>query len=114
MSEFFTEEEVLVRVGPLTREHLSRFVTARMVHPSEGERGRIFRPADLARLELLCDLCDAFEMQDDALDLVMSLIDQLHGVRAELKAVMDALSREPEEVRTRVMESVYVARARGR
>ena len=63
-----------------------------------GEAGLVFRRMDLVRMELLCELSEAFELKDDALGVVISLIDQLHGARAELRAMLDALAREPDEV----------------
>lgn len=111
MSKYFTEEDVLVRVAPLTRQQLGRFVAARVVQPADSPEGRVFRQVDVARLELLCELSDALEIPDETLGVVMSLVDQLHGVRAELKAVMQALEKEPDEVRARVVETVWVARA---
>lgn len=111
MSEFYTEEDVLVRVDPLTRTQLTRFVQARVVAPAHNGQQTLFRRSDLARLELLCELTETFEMRDDALDLVMSLVDQLHGVRAELRAVMEAVEAEPEEVRARVVETLWSRRA---
>lgn len=113
MTEYFNEQDVVAVVHRLTPEKLTRFVEARFVVPAQGSSGKVFRRIDVARLELLCELSDEFEMPDDSVDLVMSLVDQLHGVRGELQAVMQALESESGEVRSRVVETLYLARASG-
>ena len=102
MSEFYSEDEVVATVPGLTRARLVKFVAARIVWPVQGEQGAVYRRVDVARLELLRDLADDFELPDDALAVVMSLVDQLHSVRADLRAVCRAITQEPAEVRERL------------
>lgn len=102
MTEVFTEEETIAAVRRLTRTRLTSFVTAEAVRPSVGERGPCYTRVDIARLELLCDLTDGFELEDDALGLVVNLVDQLHAARAELQALMTAIADEPPETRRRI------------
>lgn len=110
MSEgtFLTEEETLAAVGRLDRAQLSRFVRTEVIRPADAGGRVVYRRVDIARLELLCDLCEDFELNDDALGIVMGLVDQLHGTRSDLVALMRALGEEAEEVRVRV-----TARIRG-
>lgn len=104
MSEgtFLTEEETLAAVGRLDRARLLRFVRTEVIRPADAGGRVVYRRVDVARLELLCDLCDDFELNDDALGIVMGLVDQLHGTRSDLVALMRALGEETEEVRVRV------------
>jgi chaperone modulatory protein CbpM len=110
MTEFFTEEEAIAKVARLTRTRLVSFVQAEIVSPMRGEAGMLYRRMDLVRMELLCELSEEFDLGDDALGVVMSLIDQLHGVRAELRAVLEGIGREPDEVRARIAAAVRDAR----
>ena len=63
----FTRDEVLGRVVRLTRTRLAAYVEAEAVVPEEGEAGPVFAQADVARLDLLCELAEAFDMAPDAL-----------------------------------------------
>ena len=108
----YSEEQVVVAVGRLTESRLRTFVRADCVRPIETPEGPAFTEADLARLELLCELAEDFELDEDALGIVVSLIDQLHGVRRELRGLVLALAEEPPEVRERVRSAW--ARASGR
>ena len=110
MSRYLTEEDLLAAIPRLTRQRLRRFIEADILVPTESERGRLFGRLDRARAELACELAEDFALHEDALSVMLSLIDQLHGVRGELRAVLRALEREPEEVRRRVSETIWAAR----
>jgi chaperone modulatory protein CbpM len=102
MTAFYSEDEVVATVPGLTRARLIAFVQAEIVWPVQGERGPVYRQVDVARLQLLHDLTDQFEMSDDTLAVVIALIDQLHEVRADLRSVLRAITDEPVEVRQRL------------
>lgn len=106
MTRTYTETEAIEAIQELTGARLVSFVQARIVQPLASPEGPRFREADLARLQLLCDLCESFEMPEETLALVMSLIDQLNTARGDLRALMQAVAAEPDEVRTRIHASV--------
>jgi len=106
MSKHYSEDDVITIVANLTRPRLVAFVEAEVVAPLHLQGGLAFRPVDLARLELLCDLAECFDLDIDALGLVMSLIDQLHGARADLACIMAAVAAEPEDVRARIGDAL--------
>ncbi|WP_102226571.1 hypothetical protein [Acidimangrovimonas sediminis] len=103
---FLSEEEAIAAVARLDRARLTRFVRAEVIRPADSAGHAVYRQVDVARMELLCDLCDDFDLPDDALGMVMGLVDQLHGTRGDLVALMRALGEEPEEVRLRVMHRI--------
>lgn len=111
MTDLFSEDEAVAMVARLTRTRLTSFVDARIVTPVQSRGGPAYRRLDIVRMELLCELSEGFDLEGDALGVVISLIDQLHGVRAELKALVDAVAQEPAEVRERVGRNVLAARA---
>ena len=106
MARHYTEAEVLARIEMLTAPRLTAWLRARIIRPMPSPRGNLYREIDLARLMLLCDLDEDYGLDEDGLRLVMSLLDQSHQLRAELDLLMDALSREPAEVRLRLREVI--------
>lgn len=102
VTEFYSETEVLAAVPRLTPPRLSSFVAARIVLPLIKDDRPAFRRIDLARIELLCDLTEEFDLDDDALGLVISLVDQLHEARRDLRAICTAIADESPEVRSRI------------
>ncbi len=103
MTRLYSETEVISVVDELTDARLVNFVRASIVRPVQSEAGHMmYRDVDIARLQLLCDLSDSYTLSDDALDLVMSLVDQLSTMRGDMRALMQAVACEPDEVRLRI------------
>ncbi|SDC65063.1 hypothetical protein [Ruegeria marina] len=99
MTLFYSESEVIARVTRLTESRLVEYCAANIVVPAQTETGPVYQEIDIARLELACDLHDQYEAEPEAIGLMISLIDQLHGLRAEMRGLMQALDDQPEEVR---------------
>jgi chaperone modulatory protein CbpM len=110
MTRFYSEEEVVVTVSGLTRARLVSYVEAEIVLPVQGEQGPVYRQIDVARLQLLAELTESFDLSEDGLAVVMRLVDQVHALRADLRCVLDAITQEPEEVRARLTRAVRGAR----
>lgn len=104
MPHFYSETEVVATVEGLTVSRLRAFVATRCVAPAERGGGLAFDDADLARLRLLAELAEDFELDADAAALVMSLVDQIHGLRRNLRAIGDAVAEESPEVRARIRD----------
>jgi chaperone modulatory protein CbpM len=109
MSHYYSETEVVATVEGLTVRRLRSFVAANCVAPDEREGRLVFGEADLARLNLLSELSSDFEMDEEAAALVLSLVDQIHGLRRQLRGLGEALADEPADVRARIR-----ARLKGR
>jgi chaperone modulatory protein CbpM len=102
MIRYYSETEVVARVEGLTVARLRAFVAADCVVPVEREGRLGFREADVARLRLLEELADDFGLDEEAAAVVVSLVDQIHGLRRELRRLGEAVAAETPEVRTRI------------
>lgn len=101
MTEYFTEDQALAMVLRLTPEQLAAFVAAGAIVP--GGEGRVFVAGDLARLHLLCEFAEVYDMGPEALAMVMGVIDQMHAARRDRDALLAAIRAEAREVHERVM-----------
>ena len=106
MSKVYTEAEVIVSVTRLTRRQLVRFIDDAFIKPERGEGGYVFRPIDVARLELLCDLHHDLDLDEAALGIVISLVDQLHGARQDLAAMAEAINVLPADMRADILAAI--------
>jgi chaperone modulatory protein CbpM len=104
MSRYYSETEVVAEVQGLTVARLRSFVAAECLVPAERDGRLAFVEADLARARLLAELAADFELDAEAAALVMSLIDQIHGLRRELRALGTAVAAEDANVRRRVRD----------
>lgn len=73
----------------------------------ETSRGqRQFRDADIARARLILDLMGNMGVNEAGVDVVMDLIDQVHGLRGTMGKLMTAISKQERDVQRRLFESI--------
>ncbi|NOC85353.1 hypothetical protein [Ruegeria sp. HKCCD6428] len=109
-----TEKELIETVTRLTSDRLTEYLAAEIVIPEQSDQGLVYQNIDVARLELACELHEQYDMEADALSMMISLIDQLHGLRAELREVLNAIEAQPEPVRQQLVKVIGKARFRRR
>ncbi|WP_170556272.1 hypothetical protein [Ruegeria profundi] len=107
-----TEEELIETITRLTSDRLTEYLAAEIVIPEQSDDGVVYHSIDVARLELACELHEQYDMEADALSMMISLIDQMHGLRAELREVLNAVEAQPDPVRQQLIEVIGTARFR--
>lgn len=107
---FKTRDEILSMIPELSPEALAALTEAGIIQPLLAEGEPRFREIDAARLQLAVELEEMFRLDPEALALVLSLIDQLNGIRGEMRAVLGALAEEPPETRARLRRVIHEIR----
>ncbi len=102
MTDQFTEDDVVAAVTRLTRPQLIRFIEVDFVRPLRAGDGYVFRSVDIARLELLCDLSCDLDLDETAMGIVISLVDQLHAARQDLANLVRVIDTLPDDLRARI------------
>lgn len=109
MTEQFSEDDIVATVTRLTRSRLVNFINCDLVRPELGFDGYVFRRVDIARLELLCDLSLDMNMDEIAIGVVISLLDQLHAARQDLATVTRVINELPDAMREQM--SAYLQKS---
>ncbi|PVA09008.1 hypothetical protein DC366_16350 [Pelagivirga sediminicola] len=99
------ERDVVARVQRVHLRELRLWVREGWVRPSESENGPIFDELDVARIRLVCDLQKDLSLPTDAISVILSLLDQVHGLRRELRTLAEAVDEQPKETRRRIIEA---------
>jgi chaperone modulatory protein CbpM len=76
------------------------------VKPTVGDGDLRFDEVDVARIALIADLGRNLDLEDDTVGLVLSLLDQIHGLRGQLRRVADAIALQPADVRRAIVEAM--------
>lgn len=97
-----TELEVVRAVAPLSLRQLRAWVRRGWIKPLSGEGAAVFTEVDVARVELLAHLRYGVGLSGDAIAMVLSLTDQVYGLRRELRRLARAVEQEPSEVKLRI------------
>ncbi len=99
-----SEREVVATVGGgITVRRLRAWIRDGWVRP--GVDGG-FDEIDVARVRLVCHLRQHLQVNDEAVPVVLSLMDQVYGLRRGLKTLARAVEAQPEEVRREVARAL--------
>ncbi len=99
---FLTETQVLARIDRLSVTRLRTWIEMGCIQPGAGPAPIHFTEADVARLQLLCELSDDLAIEESALPVILSLIDQVHGLRRQLRHFVEAVEGQPAAVRSAI------------
>jgi chaperone modulatory protein CbpM len=98
-------DEVLVHCR-IERVELETWIAREWVLPAREDGGYTFTETDLARVKLICDLTRDLALSEDAMGVVLPLLDQVYGLRASLRRVVDAIGTLPEPTRAQLREQL--------
>ena len=90
---------VTAMFSDLPVQELTGWVERGWVRPEGEAPAWVFQEIDIARVRLIRDLRHGMDIGEDAIPLVLSLLDQVYELRAQLQAVLQAVEAQPAEVR---------------
>ena len=92
--------DVLIgRFSGLDPRDLERWIVNAWVHPPRSAGRYVFREIDVARVRLIRELRDELQVNEEALPVVLSLLDQLYDMRRRLHDLGEALG-SPDAAKT--------------
>jgi chaperone modulatory protein CbpM len=96
-----TEHDVVARVQSLTVTRLRVWVSQGLIKPAD-ETAQSYSEADIARAALIHTLEDELGFAAEDVPVLLNLIDQIHGLRSELRGLLEALDELPQDMRSTV------------
>ncbi|MGB8843307.1 MAG: chaperone modulator CbpM [Aliidongia sp.] len=100
-------EAVTALFEDLELVELSGWVERSWVVPETAEGGGwVFHAIDVARVRLIYDLRRDMAVAEDTVPLVLSLLDQIYELRAQLKSVTRAVATLPEAARAQILAAL--------
>jgi chaperone modulatory protein CbpM len=96
----------LARVAPLDRGELLRWVENRWVLPEPRGATFLFHEVDVARVELIIEIRRDFAVDDEALPVVLGLLDQLYGLRRHMRRLCASIAAQPAEVQEAIRRAL--------
>ncbi|WP_041793933.1 chaperone modulator CbpM [Pararhodospirillum photometricum] len=94
---------LIIQLSGLTQEDLKRWIDNEWVRPDEEDGTYVFRDIDVARVRLIRELRDEMLVNEDALPIVLSLLDQLYDLRRRLRDLRHALLHMPPDEMHRIL-----------
>ena len=85
---------------------LRSWIDQRWIRPSATDGEPVFDEADLARARLIFELKRDFSVGDEAMPVVLQLLDQVYALRKALGDLTRAIKACPESVQTAIAEKL--------
>lgn len=99
-------DDLLGRFAGLERAELTRWVENRWVLTDESGGRWVFHEVDIARVELILHVRRDFVVGDEAMEVVLGLLDQVYSLRRRLTRLADALAEQPPEVQAAIRKAL--------
>jgi chaperone modulatory protein CbpM len=99
-------DDLLGRFAGLERAELTRWVENRWILPDETGGRWVFREVDIARVELILHVRRDFSVGDDAMAVLLGLLDQVYSLRRQMTRLADALAKQPPEVQAAIKRAL--------
>lgn len=100
------EPYVLAQIEGLTLTRLRVCIEQEWVRPARGDHGHAFDALDVARLRLIAELTEDLQVTDDAVPIILSLVDQVNTLKRRLRLLDAAVAGQDDAVRTAIAERV--------
>lgn len=89
----------VVEVTEIREADIVAWVEQNWVLPVEEDGQWIFDESDVARVSLIAELRDDLDVNDDAMPVVLKLLDQVYSLRAAMGEIQEAIQALPDEHR---------------
>jgi chaperone modulatory protein CbpM len=93
-------DAVIAEISGQKRQDLERWIANAWVRPDSAAGDYVFRKIDVTRARLILEMRDEMEIDEDALPVVLLLLDQLYDLRRQMRDLNNAFMQvAPIEVR---------------
>ena len=110
-------DELTRRFAELDSAELARWIENRWILPDNqggdrggsGDAGWLFHEVDIARVELILEIRREFAIDDEALSLVLSLLDQVYGLRRHMRRLSAAIECQSPDVQDAIRQALSLS-----
>jgi chaperone modulatory protein CbpM len=99
-------DQLVREIADLRPEELEAWIECGWVRPLRSDDHYEFSDIDVARCRLICEMRQEFEIDDETMPLVLSLMDQIYGLRHRMRLLLGAIQNQPAETRDALARSV--------
>ena len=89
---------VMDEIDGLDAEELRQWIRERWVRAEQGDRGLVFHEVDVARVRLIRELRHELAIGDEAIPVILDLLDQVYALRRRLRRLCEAIEAQPLEL----------------
>lgn len=90
----------------LSRDELLLWIDRRWVLPLAQGGDYIFGDADVARVQMISELHRDLAIDDEAMSVVLDLLDKLYALRRQMRELLTAIEELPETQRDKLLSRI--------
>jgi chaperone modulatory protein CbpM len=91
-------DAVVREIAGLDAQELRQWIEERWVRAEQGDRGLVFHEVDVARVRLILELRHELAIGDEAIPVILDLLDQVYALRRRLRQLCEAIDAQPLEM----------------
>jgi chaperone modulatory protein CbpM len=103
-------DELTRLFAELDSVELARWIENRWILPDDegrpGEEKWAFHEVDIARVELILEIRREFAVDDEAVSLVLGLLDQVYSLRRQMRRLSAAIECQSAEVQDAIRQAL--------
>jgi chaperone modulatory protein CbpM len=99
-------DQLVQQMANLQAEELKAWIEQGWLRPSRSESDYEFSEVDVARCRFIVELKQEFEIDDETMPMVLSLVDQVYGLRRRLRLLLSAVDQAPEDTRRALAQAI--------
>lgn len=100
------EREVLSKIASVSVFQLRIWVSEEWVRPARRGEDPVYNEADIARIRLVDLLHNQMQVNEEAIPIILSLIDQMHDLKEQMRLIASAISDQPDGVQRKILEAI--------
>ncbi len=103
-------EDLLSTIVVLQRKDIEAWMRDGLVKPEKHKGAQVFSEAECARIQLVCTLHYDLDIELNSMQVIMSLLDQLHDTRERLQRLSGAVLAQDKTVQSSILRSIETQR----
>lgn len=100
-----TFADMVVEFG-VQREELLSWIERRWVLPLNQSGDYVFAEGDVARVQMIVELRRDLAIDDEAMSVVLDLVDKLYGLRRQMRDILAAIDEMPDGQREKLLSRI--------
>ena len=100
-----TLAELLNEFG-VQREEMLSWIERRWVLPLHESGDYVFAESDVARVQMILELRRDLAIDEDAMSVVLDLLDKLYAVRRQMRDILSAIDELPDGHREKLLSRI--------
>ena len=103
MTMFF--DDVVNMLDDLSGDELATWINKGWIKPEKVSKSDVFHTTDIARVRLIAECRYQLNLDVETIDLIIPLLDQVYGLRRELRTLVRAINAQPDDVRQKILDA---------